>query len=284
MNDHPYYPFIESVLTPARLAHSLGVMQVMGELAQVYGLDQEMARTIGLLHDAAKDLNPDQQEKLILEANIRWQFPCERDYVIYMHGPVGSAFVQRELGIHDPLILHAITNHTFIGNSAYFHHPLCWCLRFSDIIEEKRDWHAEKRIFRLAGKLRELVYGGKMTHAAQLQTETIIQWFMEKGIPVHPNYNRVKAQLGAQMSDDFLSVQKITTLINQTVDSFPHRECQTCECFQGYVAQLDFAADPIGKAFLETFKPSRTEIHSCLGCDPCPPGDQFAAYLRGNTL
>jgi predicted HD superfamily hydrolase involved in NAD metabolism len=283
MDNHPYYPFLESVLTPARLLHSLGVMQVMGELAEVYGLDQEMARTIGLLHDAAKDLPLVQQEEFLLEENLRKDHPFESNYE-YVHGLAGSAFVQRELGIHDPLILDAITTHTFFGNSPYFHHPLCWCTRFSDIIEPNRDWCAEKRIQTLDVLLKELVYDGKIFQAAQIYTETIIQWYIEKDRPVHPNFYQVKAELGALMSDDLLSVRQITTLINQTVDSFSHSECQTCECFLGYVTQLDIAADPIGKAYLKALKPDRSEIHSCLGCDPCSPGDQFAAHLRGYTL
>ena len=282
MDDHPYLPFLESVLTPARLVHSLGVMQVMGELAEVYGLDQEKAGTIGLLHDAAKDLTLDQQAELIIEGNIRTDQPFASNYE-YMHGLVGSTLVQRALGIHDRLILDAITTHTFFGNSPNFHHPLCWSLRFSDIIEPNRDWRAEKRIQALDLELKELVYDGKIVQAARIYTETIIQWFIEKDRPLHPNFYQVKAQLGALMSDDHLSLQQITTLIDQTVDSFPHSECHTCECFLGYVAQLDIDADPIGKAFLEALKPNRSSIHSCLGCDPCPPGDQFAAYLRGNT-
>ena len=282
MDDHPYYSFLESVLTPARLAHSLGVMQVMGELAEVYGLDPETARTIGLLHDAAKDLPLDQQEQFLLEANFGEDLPFASNYE-YMHGLVGSALVQRALGVHNPLILDAITTHTFIGSSPYFHHPLCWCTRFSDIIEPNRDWRAEKRIQILDLQLKELVYDGKMVQAARIYTETILQWFIEKNRVVHPNFYQVKSEFGALKDSDLLSIQQITTLINQTVASYPHSECQTCECFLGYVAQLEFAADPIGKAFLETLKPSRTVIHACLGCDPCPPGDQFAAYLRGDT-
>jgi predicted HD superfamily hydrolase involved in NAD metabolism len=279
---HPYLAFLERVLTPARLAHSLGTMQVMGELAEVYGLDQEMARTIGILHDAGKDLPPDQQEELIIEGNPRTDLPFASNYE-YMHGLAGSALIQRELGIRDPLILDAITSHTFIGPSPYFHHPLSWCLRFSDIIEPYRDWRAEKRILALDLSLKELVYDGKMVQAARVYTETMIQWFLEKGRPLHPNFYQVKGEFAVQMPDGLLSIQKITTLINQTVDSFPHSECQTCECFLGYVTQLQFTADPIGKAYLETFKPNRTKIHSCLGCDPCPPGDQYAVTIRGNT-
>ncbi len=40
-----------------------------------------------------------------------------------------------------------------------------------------------------------------MAEAALLHTQTIIQWFTEKGIPVHPNFAQVKGELAAQMSD-----------------------------------------------------------------------------------
>jgi HD superfamily phosphohydrolase YqeK len=62
MDMNSYFPQLEASLTPARLRHSLGVMQVMGELAPVYELNREQAMIAGLLHDAAKDFSPEQQE------------------------------------------------------------------------------------------------------------------------------------------------------------------------------------------------------------------------------
>jgi HD superfamily phosphohydrolase YqeK len=49
---NPYYSFVQDILTPGRLEHSLDVLQIMGELAEGYDLDREMAQTTGLLHDA----------------------------------------------------------------------------------------------------------------------------------------------------------------------------------------------------------------------------------------
>ena len=60
-----HLPFLEKVLTQERLNHSLGVMQVMSELAEVYGLDQEKAKTIGILHDAAKDLPQEKIDRIL---------------------------------------------------------------------------------------------------------------------------------------------------------------------------------------------------------------------------
>lgn len=79
-----------------------------------------------------------------------------------------------------------------------------------------------------------------------------------------------------------LSVSQIRTLIENAIESFPHDECATCECFLGYVTQLETETDQLGLKFLESHKPMRNEMHSCLGCDPCPPGDHYAQYLRKN--
>lgn len=80
-----------------------------------------------------------------------------------------------------------------------------------------------------------------------------------------------------------LSLSQVKALINDVVDAFPHEACSTCECFLGYVTQLKMAADPSGQDYLESFRPSRVKIHSCLGCDPCPPADHLAEYLRGTS-
>lgn len=41
-----YQSFLAGVLTPTRLRHSTGMMQVMGELADVYQLDRGVAMTM----------------------------------------------------------------------------------------------------------------------------------------------------------------------------------------------------------------------------------------------
>jgi hypothetical protein len=84
-----YLPFLKRLLTPQRLQHSLGVMQVIGESAGIYSLDRTRAVTAGLLHDAAKDLGPEQQLALAEEAGIEIHYPCERT-PLYLHGPVGA--------------------------------------------------------------------------------------------------------------------------------------------------------------------------------------------------
>jgi HD superfamily phosphohydrolase YqeK len=183
-------------------------MQVMGELAGIYHLDLEQALTTGILHDAGKDLPVEKQNDLVKAGGIQISHPCESNYLLYLHGPVGSFFVQQELGIHDELLLAAITGHTYFGNSSYFEHPLSWCLRFSDILEPTRNWEKEKILLNCAKRLRELAYTGQIKEAAFLQVGCLIQWFEQKGMPVHPRMRSIKQSLGDNLNlpDGFLEL------------------------------------------------------------------------------
>jgi hypothetical protein len=81
-----------------------------------------------------------------------------------------------------------------------------------------------------------------------------------------------------------LSVEKVKELVSKAEESFRHQECATCECYLGYLAQLELDADPDGSAFLKEYQPPRDQMHSCLGCDPCPPGILYGNYLRNRTV
>ena len=195
-----YLPFLKRVLTPARLQHSLGVMQVMGELAKIYALDEESALTAGLLHDAAKDLPVESIEQIVTEAHISFGHPCERDYVLYLHGPVGAYFVHAALGVADPAILDAIYRHTWVGEITELEPPLVWCVRFADILEPYRRWDGAAQVIREGEpRLRETVYAGRLVEAAWVQADILIRFFEGAGKPVHPNYHKVHKELSARL-------------------------------------------------------------------------------------
>jgi predicted HD superfamily hydrolase involved in NAD metabolism len=193
---HQYIPFLERFLTPKRLQHTLGVAQVMDELVDIYDLDREQAMTAGLLHDAAKDLTPAQQAEIIPQAQIEILTPCDRNYLFVLHGPVGAFLVQRELGINDPLVLDAICMHTFYGGGPTFDDPLCWCVRFADVLEPNRNWSKSRWLKTGAPRLKELVYTGRLDESAFLQTSILIPWFSAMGYPIHPNIRRIHQVLG----------------------------------------------------------------------------------------
>ena len=188
MNLDRYRSFVKDVLTPRRFQHSLGVMQVMKELASVYALDQTTALIIGLLHDAAKDMEPARQLELAKEANIPLHEPCDRE-PLYLHGPVSAYCITKELNITDPVILDTISRHSYYSTGVALSSPFCWCLRFADILEPLRDWEE------LKDQLHPLVYAGQMGEGALVQLDWLIPFLEAEDIPVHPNMRRVHREL-----------------------------------------------------------------------------------------
>ena len=81
-----------------------------------------------------------------------------------------------------------------------------------------------------------------------------------------------------------LTRDEVQTLLTHAEETFPHARdvCGTCECFLGYLAQLRIDSGPADKDIFISFKVDRKDMHHCLGCDPCPPGDLYAEYIKKN--
>jgi hypothetical protein len=77
-----------------------------------------------------------------------------------------------------------------------------------------------------------------------------------------------------------LTRQDVQNFLAAATDSFPHDACLTCECFLGYVARLRADSDAASLDLIGEFQVERKNMHSCLGCDPCHPGDLYADYVR----
>jgi hypothetical protein len=73
---------------------------------------------------------------------------------------------------------------------------------------------------------------------------------------------------------------ELQDLIKQGEASVAHDVCYTCECFLGYLAQIRIDSHPADQDLFLPFKVDRSEMHGCLGCDPCPPGDLYAEYMK----
>jgi hypothetical protein len=80
--------------------------------------------------------------------------------------------------------------------------------------------------------------------------------------------------------DEKLTSDKAKDLIEIAIGSFPHEACSTCECFLGYMAQMRVDGDEQVIQLIVNLQPERSQQHTCLGCNPCPPGDLFATYQR----
>ena len=62
-----------------------------------------------------------------------------------------------------------------------------------------------------------------------------------------------------------------------------HEPCWTCDCLQGLLTELELDADEDVSDLTAPLKVPSAEMHGCLGCDPCPPGQAYADYLRGRN-
>lgn len=79
--------------------------------------------------------------------------------------------------------------------------------------------------------------------------------------------------------------QKITReavkrFVERLCDQLPHEECRSCDCLQGFLTQLEIDATDDAADLTGPLKVNSSEMHGCLGCNPCPPAELFSEYLR----
>jgi hypothetical protein len=77
-----------------------------------------------------------------------------------------------------------------------------------------------------------------------------------------------------------LTRSEVAARVGETTASLPRQECKTCDCFQGFLTQLELDSRDDVSNLTAPWKVKRDEMHGCLGCDPCPPAAAFAEYLK----
>ena len=138
--------FARGRLSAKRYGHTLRVAKTAVALAQAHGIDPERVRLAALLHDAAREMKPEE----FLELAERWDLPvgdAERESPKLLHGPVAAEMARRELGVEDEVVLDAIRQHT-LGQPGMG--PLSLALFVADKIEPARDYPSVERLRRLA--------------------------------------------------------------------------------------------------------------------------------------
>jgi len=140
--------FVRSRLSEKRYGHTLRVAATAEELARAHGLDEDRARLAALLHDAAREVGPDE----FLRIAGGWGIPVgehEWESPKLLHGPVAAGLAEHELGIEDEEVLEAIRAHT-TGSPGMG--PLSLVLYVADKIEPARDYPSVGRLRELARK------------------------------------------------------------------------------------------------------------------------------------
>ena len=139
-------------LSERRYGHTVRVADTAEGLAQIHSLDPNRTRLAALLHDAARETEPEDYLRLADEWGLAIGEP-ERKSPKLLHGPVAAELARRELGVEDEEVLEAVRVHT-VGAAGIG--ALALALYVADKIEPARDYPSVGRIRDLA---REDLYG-----------------------------------------------------------------------------------------------------------------------------
>jgi predicted HD superfamily hydrolase involved in NAD metabolism len=102
---------LDSILSPARAAHSRGTAGMAAEICGRQGLDPARGRAAGIAHDICKELPRSEQRELAAlypEAAATSSVMVEKA----LHGPAAAALLARDYGVRDEGILEAVAFHT----------------------------------------------------------------------------------------------------------------------------------------------------------------------------
>ena len=166
--------FARERLSEKRYGHTVRVANTAESLASKHGLDPAQTRLAALLHDAARETEPDEFLRLAKEWNLSVGEP-ERQSPKLLHGPVAAELARRELGVANEEVLVAIRVHT-IGAAEMG--PLALALYVADKIEPARDYPS-------VGKIRDLA-SSDLREAAAESLRRVIAHNEGRGRSVHP--------------------------------------------------------------------------------------------------
>ena len=101
---------VKSVLSEYRFTHSLGVAKKAIELAKIYGVQEEIAKKVGIAHDIAKEMTDEEMIEYAKANNIRID-EIETVRPSLLHGKIGADIAAKKFGFTQDMI-NAIKWHT----------------------------------------------------------------------------------------------------------------------------------------------------------------------------
>jgi predicted HD superfamily hydrolase involved in NAD metabolism len=135
-----------SRLSERRYEHTLRVADTAESLAMAHDLEADRARLAALLHDAAREMGPEEFLNLADKWGLQVGDP-EQQSPKLLHGPVAAELAKRELGVDDEDVIEAVRAHT-TGKAGMG--PLALVLYVADKIEPARDYPGVGRLRTLA--------------------------------------------------------------------------------------------------------------------------------------
>lgn len=134
--DAEYTEILRERLTEKRFIHSLNVAESAKELARIYGYNEEIAYTAGLVHDCCKDTPAGLQLSYMLENGAQLS-EIEISTAKLYHAMCGSIYVKKEFGIENEDIINAVRYHTTGRKNMGLLEKIVF---IADFISEERDY------------------------------------------------------------------------------------------------------------------------------------------------
>ena len=158
---------IKTRMPEKRYQHTLGVMKTAVILAERFGEDVKRAETAAILHDIAKYEDEAKMEKLIREYQLDYRVLGWGSELL--HGPIGALYAEKEFGIKDKDILHAIHYHT-TGRAGMS--PLEKIIFIADMTEPSRKFEGVERLRKKAEKDLNKAMSACIRHSLQFLIDT----------------------------------------------------------------------------------------------------------------
>ncbi|HNZ09059.1 MAG TPA: bis(5'-nucleosyl)-tetraphosphatase (symmetrical) YqeK [Bacillota bacterium] len=102
---------LTTMLSPARLKHTLNVEEMALKLAKLYHADEIVVSKAALLHDCAKEMPNDELLSVAASHELIYSDTLLRNPHL-LHPLVGAVIAQAIFGINDPKVLMAVASHT----------------------------------------------------------------------------------------------------------------------------------------------------------------------------
>jgi predicted HD superfamily hydrolase involved in NAD metabolism len=132
----------------SRRRHVERVLATAEALAERFDVPIERVRLAAAAHDLDREISPEEARRLVRE----WEIDVPRDQPAgpeFVHGPIAAERLQREYGVTDGEVLHAIRHHT-LGDPGFG--PIGLLLFVADFCEPGRRHLSETDRSRVLGK------------------------------------------------------------------------------------------------------------------------------------